>query len=87
MNLSWINSPVQNSLWRSLHDQKVTRGIVLHFMDRELREGRSVLRTRHVRMILRNIHSFSGLVLGGNKSRSREHVVSRVYSLCCRSIH
>lgn len=31
-----INQPVQDPLWRSLHDQNMTRGIVFCFMDREL---------------------------------------------------
>lgn len=37
-----INQPVQDSFWGSLHDQNMTGGIVVDFMDRELdkREGR-----------------------------------------------
>lgn len=33
---SWINTPVQDPLRCSLHDQDVTRGIFLRFMDGEL---------------------------------------------------
>ena len=31
-----INQPVQDSLWRALHDQNMTGGIVLCLVDREL---------------------------------------------------
>lgn len=47
-----INQPVQDSLRRSLHDQNMTGGIVLPFMDRELddrgaEEEEDRVRTRH----------------------------------------
>lgn len=34
-----INQPVQDSFGSSLHDQNMTSGIVLRFMDRELEEN------------------------------------------------
>lgn len=40
IDLLLINQPVQDSLRRSLHDQNMTSGIVLHFMDRQLEERR-----------------------------------------------
>lgn len=46
----WINTPVQDPLRSSLHDQDVTRGIFLRFMDGELTKKKKKKHKEKTRM-------------------------------------
>lgn len=58
-----INQPVQDSFGSSLHDQNMTSGIVLRFMDRELEENAQEEMWGHdtVGFALKTIHTRGSL--------------------------